>query len=76
MTKGKCNECLFWKDGICDKKGKNTTRAYSCNEWISRSNKQEKEKIQLADSYVPNIWDEWKKTMLKKQGDQKSNWEF
>ena len=76
MTEGKCSGCLFWKDGLCDKKRTTTTRTDSCNEWISRSDKKEKEKQQLADHYVPNAWDEWKKRMLKKQDDQKKYWEL
>ena len=76
MTKGKCSDCLFWKDGLCDKKRTTTARTDSCNEWISRDNRKEKEKLQLADHYVPNAWDEWKKRILKRQNDQEKNWEL
>ncbi len=66
MTNHKCHDCLFWEDGMCDKTRNVTSRNYSCDKWVSRNNKKEKEKLQLADSYVPNIWDEWKRKAILK----------
>ena len=71
-----CVDCLLWKEGLCNKKRIVTKRTDSCKDWVSRSNVKEKEKIQLADSYVPNIWDKWKKEALRRENERQKNWEI
>lgn len=76
MTKNRCVNCLFWQDGLCDKTRNVKSRNDSCKEWISKDNLEEKEKLQLANSYAPNIWDEWKKKALQKENEKQKNWEI
>jgi len=76
MTKGNCISCLFWEEGLCDKKRMITKKTDTCSEWVSKNNLIEKEKKQLANSYVPNAWDEWKKKALKKEDQKDKFWEI
>lgn len=76
MAKGNCQNCLYWEDGLCDKRREATIRTASCKEWISRDDMKEKEKLQLANSYVPNAWDEWKKKALQAENQKSKNWEI
>ena len=46
----------------------------SCKAYVNKKDKKEKERFQLADHYVPNIWDEWKRKALLKEN-AKNNWE-
>ena len=68
MENKTCVNCKYWEadDNNCQIDGKKVYADNSCKSWQELKNKKNREKNQLANSYVPNIWDDWKKkTALK-----------
>ena len=71
MTNKECDNCPKWDQGYCIQK-----EDPECKDWKNEYSKEEIEQMQLADSYVPNAWDSWKKNALKKENQKKKNWEI
>ena len=81
---GICAECYYWDSVNCFCKNnhqesdkKSVFANDTCNLWkkLKSANDKELERRQLADHYVPNMWDEWKKKALRKES-QKRQWEI
>ena len=81
---GNCCDCYSWDSVNYQCKSKQQNPLYktvfadnTCDLWkkLKSANDKEKERRQLADHYVPNMWDEWKKKALLKESQNKI-WEI
>lgn len=68
MEKKNCVNCKYWEaeENNCQIDGRTVFSDSSCESWRELKNKKDREKNQLANSYVPNIWDAWKKKAVLK----------
>ena len=81
---GNCCDCYYWdsvnylcKNNHQEPLHKTVYADNTCDLWkkLKSANDKEKERRQLADHYVPNMWDEWKKKALLKESQNKI-WEI
>lgn len=53
-----CRSCFYYTDaGLCRNDQKKKSPNYVCADY----------KIRLADHYIPNMWDDWKKKAQQQQ---------